>query len=576
MNTPAMLSLVLVLLPAARAAQQDVPVSREAAGRISQAVLEYYGPGASSSTIYVGSEACLACHANYGAFRRSLHATGLKTAGHDGYSMMVKDGVIADYDRNGVDDFKQGLDFNKINSVYDPYKPNAPVLGYSAEKGYFFRIGPLEHKVVLVHGGTGQYKQRYLIKYPVSDRPSGFSAGSYYSPIQFNEASKSYVLYEIGRWYNTDRSPRVTGPMTSAQAAALGKSFDRECSGCHSTGLIVGKDSLGEFVAKAPAVVYADPNDPHYFDLNQTANRTAFNIGCERCHGPGGSHITALGDKNKIVNPAKLTAKQGNEICGSCHSRGVSKGAGTYEFPWNEAANEGFAENLGDDLYGKYFKDSHGLWPDGQESRQHHQQFQDFMTSAKWEFEFHKVTCFECHDPHSGDAKNLRKTMIVDGAAGARLEIPTKVEDNSMCLACHAGFGPFASLSRADIVDIQANRAKIAPVVAAHSHHPYEPEKILGLSRCTECHMAKIAASGDPYDISSHTFKVVPPAKTLSTADKGGMPSSCASTCHRALAEAHGLRRDSSLTNWAEPADLDLARFLDHYYGPEGIWWKTN
>ncbi|MBL8218804.1 MAG: hypothetical protein JNL62_06230 [Bryobacterales bacterium] len=571
---PAILLLVLGLLSSAEAANPKA-ISRDG-GRMAQAVLEYYGPGAAASALYVGTEACLACHSDYGDFRRSLHASGLKTATHDGYSMQVKDGVIADYDRNGVDDFKQGLDFNKIESAFNAFKPNAPVLGFSQEKGYFFRIGTMEHKVVLVHGGTGQYKQRYLVKLPVTDRPGGWSAGTYYSPIQFNEVSKSYVTYETARWWNANGSPRVTAPMTSAQAATTGKSFDRECSGCHATGLVVAKDPLGEFVAQAPPVVYADPNDPHYFDLNNATNKTAYNIGCERCHGPGGSHITNLGSKERIINPAKLTAKQANELCGSCHSRGTSKGTAMYEFPWNESANEGFAENIGDDLYGKYFVDKHGLWPDGKESRQHHQQFQDFMTSAKWEYPFHKVTCYECHDPHTGDAKNIRKKMVVDGTAGAKLEIATRVEDNSLCLACHAGFGPFATLARADIVNIQANRAKIAPVVAAHSKHPYEPEKLLGLSRCTECHMAKVASSGDPYDMSTHTFKVITPTQTLATADKGGMPNSCASSCHRALAEAHGLRRDSSLTNWTEPADLELARFLERYYGPEGIWWKTH
>lgn len=543
--------------------------------RVVQAVTEYYGPGAAASKLYLGAEACLSCHPAFGGWRRSLHATGLKTVDHAGYSMQVKDGVIVDYDRNGVDDFVQGLDFNRINSVFNPYKPNAPVLRYENGKGYFIRIGQVDFRVVLTHGGTGQYKQRFLIKYPVTDRPGGLSAGTYYSPIQFNEASKSYVVYEIARFYNSDGTPKINGPMKSSEAASIGKNLDRECSGCHATGLAVGKDALGEFVAQAPPVVYADPNDPHYFDLNNPGMRTSWNIGCESCHGPGSQHVTGLGKADRIINPARLTARQANEICGSCHSRGTSKGTGMYEFPWDEAANAGFAENLGDDLYGKYFADKPGLWPDKKESRQHHQQFQDFMTSAKWEFAFHKVTCFECHDVHSAEPKSLRGEMVVDTTAGGKVAIATKVSDNSLCLACHAGFGPFQSLRREDIADIGRNRDKIGAVVSEHTHHPYDPENRIGLSRCTECHMAKVAASGDAYDISSHTFHVISPQQTLATQKDGGMPNSCAVRCHRLLAPLQGLPADASLSTWTETSDQELARYLQVFYGPDGIWWST-
>src|SRR5204863_3805835 len=78
------------------------------------------GPGGA----FVGTEACLACH-KMPNFRNTMHATGLKTVDSDAFSLKPRNGVIADYDKNGVDDFKQGLDFNKISSAFDKYKPNA-------------------------------------------------------------------------------------------------------------------------------------------------------------------------------------------------------------------------------------------------------------------------------------------------------------------------------------------------------------------------------------------------------------------------------------------------------------------
>lgn len=198
------------------------------------------------------------------------------------------------------------------------------------------------------------------------------------------------------------------------------------------------------------------------------------------------------------------------------------------------------------------------------------------MTSAKWEFEAHKVTCFECHNVHEDNKHHIRSVMQVDATGGGgKLQIATKVEDNSLCLACHAGFGPFKDLKRQDIADMQGNRTLIAGIVQTHTNHAYEPERFVGESRCTECHMAKVASSGAPYDIASHTFRVIAPEETLATRKDGGMPNSCAVRCHRPLAELYGLPADKSLTTWNEESDVALAELLKIFYGSEGIWWKT-
>jgi hypothetical protein len=537
----------------------------------------FYGSGVAASKVYVGSEFCLACHPAQEGWRSSLHATGLKMVPDDRFSLSVRNGIIYDQNKNGVDDFKDGLDFNQISSPFDKFKPNAPILKYDPAKGYIMTIGLVDFPVVFAHGGSGIYKQRVVVRIPVTDRSDGLSAGVYEGPIQLNETTNQWVLYNTQFWYNADNTPKIT-PSATAKDAAASNSFHKKCAGCHATTVTVWHDENGEYLSAAPpAILYAE-DDMHYLDLNFDGIREQYNTGCERCHGPGGEHIMSRGDPTKIINPkTDLTAKQANELCGGCHSRGASLPNGVHEFPYDETNHVDYGTVIGEELYGgKYWSDKPGLWPDQFESKQHHQQLQDFKRSSKWEFQFHKVTCFECHDVHNTKTAHIREVLDVDATDGTPLHIPAKVEDNSLCLGCHAGFGPFAQLSRDEIVDIKANEAKISAVVESHSRHSYAPDRTLGLSRCTECHMAKVAASGAPYDISTHTFSAIPPAKTLDTQAQGGMPNSCAVRCHRPLAPIFGLPPDADLTKWNESSDVDLANWLQTYYGPQGAWWQTS
>ncbi len=542
--------------------------------RMISALEQFYGPGVAASQMYVGSEICLACHPDQEGWRGSLHATGFKDTTHDTFTMQPKKGVVVDFDSNGVDDFKQGLDFNQISSVFDKYKPNAPILKFDPVKGYIVQIGMQEFPSGFAYGGSDLYKQRFVVKIPVADRADGYSAGYYVSPIQYNETVHQYVAYHPEDWYNADNSPRFTPQTTTAQVAAEGRSFDKKCSGCHFTGLSLGTDSNGEWIASAPpAVLYLD-NDPNYFDFNGDGIKEHFNTGCERCHGPGGEHVISRGDPETIINPATdWTPQQANQLCGSCHSRGKSLPDGVHDFPIDETTSDPYADNLGEELYSRFWKNKHGLWPDGKSSRQHHQQFQDFLLADKSGYEFDQVTCFDCHDVHVDNLKHIRPTMTVQGTTGGEVTIATRMEDNSMCLACHAGFEPFTELRREDIADLAANEDRIATVVERHTFHAYKPDRFLGLSRCTECHMSHLAKSAVSYDIPAHTFDTISPSRTLATQDAGGMPNSCAARCHRPLADLFGFPADTSLTNWTEPSDVQLSQWLQTFYGPNGTWW---
>ncbi|MFQ5740671.1 MAG: FtsX-like permease family protein [Acidobacteriota bacterium] len=57
---------------------------------------------------------------------------------------------------NGIDDFKEGLNFNEINSPFDNYKPNTPILDFVEGEAYPYRvkIGDVTLQVFLKQGGA--------------------------------------------------------------------------------------------------------------------------------------------------------------------------------------------------------------------------------------------------------------------------------------------------------------------------------------------------------------------------------------------------------------------------------------
>ena len=93
--------------------------------------------------VVVGDEYCIACHSWAAITHEVKHRKALRIPMGKN-TLIAGKGVVADYDQNGVDDFMQGLDFNTISSVFDPYKPNSPILSYRAgDDRYFMTIAEL-------------------------------------------------------------------------------------------------------------------------------------------------------------------------------------------------------------------------------------------------------------------------------------------------------------------------------------------------------------------------------------------------------------------------------------------------
>ncbi len=539
-------------------------------GTLAKVLDSYYTAAEVQAGVYVGSEYCIACHQGHSTWRDTAHAKAYRRP-LAANALKLGMGVTNDYDKNGVDDFKQGLDFNTISSVFDPYKPNAPKLSLEANT-YYVTIGELKMPVLYTHGGVEWGKQRFVLRVPLGD--GTFSKDVYTSPIQYNDVKGRYVLYNPNNWYDaTTKAPLFAKTVAAADLAAKnGSTQSKKCVGCHTTGIrSMEKTAAGEYVYHPYVAVLYKQDDPSYFDFDGDGNFDIVNVHCEACHGPGSNHILYGGDKAQIFNPAKATTAKANEVCAQCHVRVFSVPNKTHEWPYKDDTKTSWYPGTAAPLK-DFYTDAAGVWPDGITPKQHHQQSRDFDNSSKPTYQFHPVRCTECHDPHM---RTKNKYQVIDTYKEGNVTIATKVENNTLCLACHATHGPFETIKKEDVAEYDKNVVKIGAVTAAHSFHPYGPERGMGLGRCTECHMAKTAVTAETYDIAGHVFETISPEKTLKYQDKGGMPNSCSVSCHATKVNSFGLGLDSDLGVWNTTFDVNLATSLQKYFGPGGIWWNT-
>jgi predicted CXXCH cytochrome family protein len=295
--------------------------------------------------------------------------------------------------------------------------------------------------VAFVYGS--KWKQRYFTKW----------GNDYYPlPAQWDVAHRvwrPYMVQPNTDWwvphYPADNMQRPTGPL---------------CDGCHSVNYDVRTKTVAEW-----------------------------NVGCERCHGPGSDHVQRPGAAT-IVNPARLDYVKANDTCIQCHSQGQplqNPIAGQY-YDWPVGFHQG--GSLKD-----YWKlEEHKLgetsfthFPDGT-AHKNRMQGNDFVQSVMYN---RGVTCFSCHDVH-GTPNN------------ADLIRPVR----ELCTTCHGPSSP---------------NGPHAATIEDHTHHPRSSAG----SECVACHMPKIEQTIADVNVRSHTFKFITPGQT----DQEKIPNPCIG-CH--------------------------------------------
>jgi predicted CXXCH cytochrome family protein len=239
---------------------------------------------------------------------------------------------------------------------------------------------------------------------------------------------------------------------------------------------------------KRPTSALCDGCHSVNYDI-KTKTVAEWNVGCEKCHGPGSEHARHPTPFN-IVNAARQSYVPANDVCIQCHSQGrplENPIAGRYyDWPVGYDVTRKLSDfwkleehKLGETTF-THFGDG--------TAHKNRMQGNDYITSVMYT---HGVTCFTCHDAHGTEnSANLRK--------------PARV----LCLDCHGPNSP---------------NGPHAPTLEAHTHHKSDSAG----SECIACHMPKIAQTIADVNVRSHTFHFVSPAMTEAL----HIPNAC-NVCH--------------------------------------------
>jgi predicted CXXCH cytochrome family protein len=252
----------------------------------------------------------------------------------------------------------------------------------------------------------------------------------------------------------------------------------------------------------------------HSVNFNTTTHVvTEWNVGCEKCHGPGSEHIKQPKGDN-IINPSRLDYVQSNDTCIQCHSQGrpaANPIDGKY-YDWPVGFQMGLKlsdfwklENhrLGDTTF-THFGDG--------TAHKNRMQGNDFVTSLMYT---RGVSCSTCHDAHGSDNDALLRKPA-----------------NVLCLDCHGPKSP---------------NGPHAPTIEQHTHHAIGSAG----SECVACHMPKIAQTLGDVNVRSHTFRFVTPAMT----DSLKIPNAC-NVCHTDKSTAWTVE---ALKSWPERSPWRVA-----------------
>jgi hypothetical protein len=215
-------------------------------------------------------------------------------------------------------------------------------------------------------------------------RQLSYYIGSGIAGRSFGYARDGFLFEAPVTWYAQTGSWDVSPGYASDSASRWNRPIEPSCLFCHAS-----QTHSREGTQNA----YADPPFDHD------------GIICERCHGPGSSHIEG---KAKMANPASLAPARRDAVCAQCHLTGQSRVA---------RAGRQLTEYRPGDLLSDFVAFLVSTTPGDFQVNSH---VEKLAESACKRSAGDRLWCGTCHDPHSVPAPSERAAWF-----------------RAKCLTCH-------------------------------------------------------------------------------------------------------------------------------------------
>ena len=192
---------------------------------------------------------------------------------------------------------------------------------------------------------------------------------------------------------------------------------------------------------------------------NQYArNSFILGVSCERCHGPGQSHVQYHRDHptektaQHIANPARLNREQSNDVCAQCHFGSGERKSG-----------DPFSFRPGDRLSDHWKNDSR---PESMQGGVHSANQLARLSMSKCFAKSDSMTCNDCHRAHQDDRNHLKfyseKCVQCHEPehCGASKQVGPTIREN--CIDCHMAMGQDTHLA------VKRNESTEFPLLRDH------------------------------------------------------------------------------------------------------------
>jgi hypothetical protein len=220
---------------------------------------------------------------------------------------------------------------------------------------------------------------------------------------------QSPIAY-YGSYYDSGRGWDVAPGYQDETSIFLGRKVETVCLNCHASGL--------------------KPSSTELFEEGE--------VSCERCHGPGESHVKAVQSGQSpaslgIVNPLKLAPQQRDSICAQCHLTGETR-----------VVKPGRSETSfrPGDILGQHIVPFVWASPDKAELKVVGH-FEGLWQSKCKRASGDKLSCLTCHDPHSNvpDSEKVayyrEKCLTCHQQSSCKLSAAARKVRSDSCIACH-------------------------------------------------------------------------------------------------------------------------------------------